>query len=78
MPLSIGGAPRDPANLWPEPRHGPHNAEQKDELETWAARTACAGRAPLTRLQRAMASNWIALYDHAGGARVLRAYPLSG
>ncbi len=33
MPLSIGGAPRDPHNLWPEPRTGPNNAEQKDQLE---------------------------------------------
>ncbi|MGA2164111.1 MAG: hypothetical protein ABSH36_06535 [Solirubrobacteraceae bacterium] len=76
--LSIGGAPRDPRNLWPEPRTGPNNAEQKDRLETWAARMACAERIPLARLQHQMASDWIALYHAAGGARVLRAYPPGG
>lgn len=78
VPLSIGGAPRDPANLWPEPRRGPDSAEQKDELETWAARTACGGRIPLARLQRAMARDWIALYDRTGSERVLHAYPPGG
>lgn len=78
VPLSIGGAPRDPRNLWPEPRTGPNNAEQKDRLETWAARMACAERIPLARLQHQMASDWIALYHAAGGERVLRAYPPGG
>jgi hypothetical protein len=78
VPLSIGGAPRDPANLWPEPRSGPYNAGQKDELESWAARTACAGRIPLARLQHEMAADWRALYRAAGGERVLRAYPPGG
>jgi hypothetical protein len=78
VPLSIGGAPRDPANLWPEPRNGLGNAEQKDQLETWAARMACAGRIPLARLQHAMASDWLALYRDAGGERVLRDYPPGG
>jgi hypothetical protein len=76
--LSIGGAPRDPRNLWPEPRTAPNNAEQKDQLETWAARIACAERVPLARLQHEMASDWIALYRAAGGERVLRAYPPGG
>jgi hypothetical protein len=76
--LSIGGAPRDPANLWPEPRSGPYNAEQKDQLETWAARMACAGRIPLDRLQHEMAANWTVLYLAAGGERVLRSYPPGG
>jgi hypothetical protein len=78
VPLSIGGAPRNPANLWPEPRYGPNNAGEKDELETWAARMACAGRIPLARLQHAMAHDWITLYRAAGGERVLRLYPPGG
>ena len=76
--LSIGGAPTDTANLWPEPRSGPYNAEQKDELETWAARMACVGRIPLGRLQHEMAADWIALYRATGGERVLRSYPPGG
>jgi hypothetical protein len=78
VPLSIGGAPRDPRNLWPEPRGGPNDAEQKDQLETWAARMACDRRIPLARLQRGMASDWPALYRAAGGERVLRDYPPGG
>jgi len=78
VPLSIGGAPRDPRNLWPEPRSGPNNAEQKDQLETWAARMACSRRIPLGRLERGMASDWPALYRAAGGERVLRDYPPGG
>jgi hypothetical protein len=72
VPLSIGGAPRDPTNLWPEPRSGPYNAGQKDALEIWAARMACAGRIPLGRLQHDMAADWTALYRAGGGERVLR------
>lgn len=60
--LSIGGAPRDPANLWPEPRGGEDNAGQKDRVETWAARMACSRRVSLGALQRAMARDWVALY----------------
>jgi hypothetical protein len=78
VPLSIGGAPDDPRNLWPEPRNGADNAEQKDQLETWAARMACDRRIPLGSLQRAIASDWIALYGQAGGERVLRNYPPGG
>ena len=78
VPLSIGGAPHDPRNLWPEPRSGPDNAEQKDQLETWTARMACAGRIPLSRLQQEMATDWTALYRLAGGERVLRNYPPGG
>ncbi len=76
--LSIGGAPRDPRNLWPEPRTGPNNAEQKDRLETWVALMGCAERIPLARLQHQMASDWTALYHAAGGERVLRSYPPGG
>jgi hypothetical protein len=78
VPLSIGGAPRDPANLWPEPRHGPYNAAEKDQLETWTARMACSRRIALARLQQEMARDWTALFRAAGGERVLRSYPPGG
>jgi hypothetical protein len=78
VPLSIGGAPRDPANLWPEPRIGPNNASEKDQLETWVARMACAGRIPLRVLQGEMAHDWARLYRAAGGERVLGSYPAGG
>jgi hypothetical protein len=78
VPLSIGGAPRDPANLWPEPRHGPNSAAEKDQLETWAARMACGHRLSLARLQRDMAKDWTALYRSAGGYSALQHYPPGG
>lgn len=76
--LSLGGAPRDPANLWPQPRHGRYRASQKDRLESWAARMACARRLPLALLQREMASDWTRLYRLASGERVLDRYPPGG
>jgi hypothetical protein len=78
VPLSIGGAPTDSANLWPEPRTGPYNAEEKDQLETWVARMACSHQIPLARLQQEMAEDWTALFRAAGGERVLRNYPPGG
>jgi hypothetical protein len=78
VPLDLGGTPRDPANLWPEPRHGAFNAEQKDRLETWVARMACSRRIGLSTLQRQIATNWVALYRRAGGSRVLERYPPGG
>jgi hypothetical protein len=78
VPLSIGGAPRNPANLWPEPRTGANNAEEKDQLETWVARMACSQRVPLAALQSDMATNWVALFRAAGGERILRFYPPGG
>jgi hypothetical protein len=47
--------------LDPEPRNGPNNAEEKDQLEGWAARMACNRRIPLGALQRGMANDWVAL-----------------
>ncbi len=60
VPLSIGGAPRDPRNLWPEPRSGPNNAEQKDQLETWVSELVCRGLLPLRSAQVMIAKDWIA------------------
>ena len=44
------------------------NAEQKDQMEGWAARMACSRRIPLSVLQRKMARDWVALYRTAGAA----------
>jgi hypothetical protein len=60
VPLSIGGAPRDPCNLWPEPRTGAHNAEQKDRLETWLSEVVCRRLLPLKSAQVMIAKDWIA------------------
>ena len=57
--LSIGGAPTDPLNLWPEPRAGEWNAEKKDQLELVLHKMVCAEQISLEDAQNAMATNWI-------------------
>lgn len=44
IPLELGGAPRDPANLWPEPQTGSHaSAGAKDRAENALKAKVCAG-----------------------------------
>ena len=57
--LSIGGAPTDPLNLWPEPRAGEWNAEKKDQLELVLHKMVCAEQISLEDAQNAMATKWI-------------------
>lgn len=60
--LSIGGNPRDPKNLWPEPRKSEWNAKKKDRLEYVLYRMVCDHEISLNEAQQAMASDWIAAY----------------
>jgi len=62
VPLDIGGAPRDPRNLWPQPRRGRWTAKRKDLLEEIAQRLVCRGDVSLVTMQRHIAQNWIAAY----------------
>jgi len=57
--LSIGGAPDDPRNLWPEPRNSEWNAKKKDRLEFVLYKMVCNQEISLAEAQRAMATNWI-------------------
>jgi hypothetical protein len=62
--LGIGGAPRDPRNLWPEPRVGLHKdgAGDKDREEVALQRAVCA---PGSKLLLADAQAQIlALWSH--------------
>jgi hypothetical protein len=56
--LELGGAPRDPANLWPEPWTGMMNARQKDTVENFLHDQVCGGQLTLADAQRIIASNW--------------------
>ena len=58
LPLELGGAPRDPRNLWPEPHAGNENSYRKDSIENAVKKAVCAGRVTLTAAQNAMLSNW--------------------
>lgn len=60
IPLELGGSPRDPKNLWPQPRGGNPNAAAKDALENTLHSLVCAGRVPLAIAQQAIATDWVA------------------
>ena len=62
IPLSIGGNPHDPRNLWPEPRNSEWNAARKDDLEFVLYHMVCDGRISLKDAQTEIASNWIEAY----------------
>lgn len=57
--LSIGGAPDDPKNLWPEPRISEWNAAKKDQLEMVLYKMVCKEEVSLAVAQHAMATDWI-------------------
>ncbi len=62
IPLSIGGSPNDPKNLWPQPRLSEWNAQKKDALEFRIYKLVCDGAVPLDEARQAMAHNWIDAY----------------
>jgi hypothetical protein len=72
VPLELGGAPRDPANLWPQPRvialgdGTPVGAEAKDHLENGLKRAVCSGSMLLADAQRLIAGDWVAAWVAAG------------
>ncbi|WP_328610599.1 hypothetical protein OG943_16235 [Amycolatopsis sp. NBC_00345] len=58
LPLELGGAPRDPKNLWPEPHSGDKNSYSKDSVENAVKKAVCAGQANLSDAQHAMLTDW--------------------
>ncbi|WP_410675431.1 hypothetical protein [Amycolatopsis sp. cmx-4-68] len=58
LPLELGGAPKDPRNLWPEPHAGSKNAYSKDAVENAVKKAVCAGQVTLTAAQNAMLTDW--------------------
>lgn len=55
VPLSIGGAPSDPHNLFPQPTA---KATEKEELENHLHQAICSGQMTLTAAQATMRHNW--------------------
>jgi hypothetical protein len=55
VPLSLGGDPNDPRNLWVEPGASPN---PKDDLEIRLAHLVCARTLPLAAAQQAIAADW--------------------
>ena len=63
IPLSIGGNPSDPRNMWPQPRSGEWSAEQKNDLEFVVYRMVCNGDIDLAQAQEKIARDWTAAYQ---------------
>lgn len=61
--LQLGGNPRDPKNLWPQPWYGTWNARVKDTLENKLNALVCSGDLTLAEAQQAIATDWIAAYQ---------------
>jgi hypothetical protein len=58
LPLSLGGAPEDLRNVWPEPKA---EAKEKDEVEDALLAAACYRHTiSLQAAQAAIARNWTA------------------
>jgi len=66
VPLSVGGHPTDPHNLWPEPRKTEWSAARKDQLEFALYKAVCAGDLQLAEAQNAFRVNWIEAYRKYG------------
>jgi hypothetical protein len=58
IPLALGGAPRDPQNLWPAPHPAPN---EKDTVEGAAHDAVCSGRIALPDAQHRIATDWYQL-----------------
>ncbi len=62
IPLSIGGNPSNPSNLWPQPRLSEWNAQKKDILEFKLYKLVCEGILPLDDARHQISTNWIETY----------------
>lgn len=60
--LELGGS-NDIANLWPEPASPVPGFRQKDTVENYLHRQVCDGSITLGAAQRAIASNWVVVYQ---------------
>jgi hypothetical protein len=70
VPLCAGGHPRDPLNLWLEPRTGPWAAKFKDQLETSVCRELCKSGISLQEAQAIfLRPDWTVEYERFFGYR---------
>ena len=63
VPLCVGGHPRDPRNLWPQPVKGRWTSAVKDQLEANLCRQVCRGDITLKEGQAIfLEPDWIKEY----------------
>lgn len=62
VPLELGGAPKDPNNLWPQPRAaaglGGGTAEDKDKVENSLKEQVCSGAMTLDAARQKIVNDW--------------------
>ncbi|MEY9963828.1 hypothetical protein ABIA33_001862 [Streptacidiphilus sp. MAP12-16] len=71
VPLSLGGDPDDPRNLWLEPPSPGHKSgdgvnNPKDAVETTLHTAVCDGKVRLADAQQAIASDWVTAESRLG------------
>lgn len=66
VPLELGGSPRDPKNLWPEPRYGDAPAQNKDTVENKLKTAVCGGTVTLDAARSAIATDWTTALANLG------------
>lgn len=57
--LELGGSPKDPKNLWPEPGR---SYNEKDKVENYLHKQLCSGQITLIQAQSAIKTNWYKVY----------------
>jgi hypothetical protein len=60
--LELGGS-NDIANLWPQAAAPPPGFHEKDRVESYLRAQVCAGAMGLAEAQRAIATDWLAVYQ---------------
>ena len=58
--LELGGSPKDPKNLWPEP-HPSYN--EKDKVENYLHSQICSGNLSLAQAQTEITKDWYVIYQ---------------
>ncbi|MFC3573589.1 hypothetical protein ACFOZ0_09965 [Streptomyces yaanensis] len=66
VPLELGGAPKSPLNLWPEPHYGDETSADKDTVENKLKKAVCAGDVSLEDAQNAIITDWTTALDSLG------------
>ena len=62
--LEVGGAPKSPKNLWPEPYNGKWNAHLKDKVENRIHEEICTGQITLKQGRSMLMGDWETVYKH--------------
>ncbi len=60
--LELGGS-NDISNLWPQPASPKPGFHEKDKVENYLHDQVCSGAMTLADAQRAIATNWLAVYS---------------